>query len=208
MKCRRSEELWSDHLEGTLPRPLVKDLDEHVESCAKCRDLFSVFREVVGELQKLPRPMPNAELVARIVASTPARRKMSWVDLAPASLPSWRAWVALGAAATIAILFLPLPKPLADVGQRVNQAGHQAYSFCVRVYRSTDRIKDELTVLRMSVGVAFEDRLDRLNERLKDLQKAQQKNEKSQPPSSDQGSRLMLSSQDSAKTSPLGRSSS
>jgi hypothetical protein len=53
--------------------------------------------------------------------------------------------------------------------------GHQAYGFGLRVYRGSERLIDDLNVLRMTVGVAFEDRLDRLNERLKDLEEARRK---------------------------------
>jgi len=204
MKCRRSEELWSEYLEGTLPRPLVKDADEHFASCTKCQALYSVFREVVDEIHRMPRPEPGTDIVERIAARTPLRRAV-W-SFGAVSLPSWRTWAGLAAAAALFFVFFGTPKPLADFGRRANNVGHQTYSWGIRLYRTTDRILDELTVLRMTVGVAFEDRLDRLNERLRDLQKAQQKNRESQPPSGgNQGSSLLLS-RESNPTSPLRRS--
>ena len=69
---------------------------------------------------------------------------------------------------------------LSGIGGHVNRMGHQTYSFGLRVYRDSERLIDDLNVLRMTVGVAFEDRLDRLNERLKDLEEARRKQD-SQP---------------------------
>lgn len=180
MKCRRSEELWSDYLEDALPAPLRKDLEEHLRSCAVCPPLLAWFREVVATLQTLPLPEPRPDLVERILAATPPRasrpapqRGLAWPG------PLLQRWAAWGAAAAVlaGLVFFP-PRFLVPVSRRVSQIGGQVYSSAIRVYRESDRLLDELNLLRMTVGVAFEDRLDRLNERLKDLQEARQRNER------------------------------
>ena len=181
MKCRRSEELFSDYLEGTLPIPLRADLEDHLRSCPECRSLLACFREVVETLSTLPRPQPSTNLVARILRVTrPAlpRRRTAGPALPGFALPkrlNWAVWAA--AAAFIALLFFRPPAPLQGVGARINRLGHQTYSYGVRIYRGSEQLIDELNVLRMTVGVAFEDRLDQLNERLKDLEEARQKSE-------------------------------
>jgi hypothetical protein len=46
----------------------------------------------------------------------------------------------------------------------------------VRTYHRTARWIEDLNVLRITVGVAFENRIDRLNERLKDLEELRRRN--------------------------------
>jgi hypothetical protein len=142
---------------------------------------LSSFREVVDVLRTLPRPQPSQDLVERILDFTRpalAKPKVERLTLPGFALPkrlNWAVWAA--AAAFVAFLLIRPPAPLQGVGNRVNRLGHQAYSYGVRIYRGSERLIDELNVLRMTVGVAFEDRLDQLNERLKDLEEARQKSE-------------------------------
>lgn len=205
MKCQRSEELWSDYLERTLPGPLLKDLEEHLGSCADCPPLLEAFREVVDSLRALPRPQPAPELVDRLLSAT-ARlaakpslgARLNWPLL---RAQPWGNWAAGGATAAILLLLIGRPpKPLAHLGRETSQMGHQAYSFAVRIYRDTDRLLDELNVLRMTVGVAFEDRLDRLNERLRDLEESRRKTEQQQDKRSGLGSGRLLSHQKPKET--------
>jgi hypothetical protein len=184
MNCRRSEELFSDYLEESLPIPLRLDLEDHLGSCPECASLMAAFRDVMEALGTSTGPEPSPELEERILAAT---RKTFGVkrDEIPGvpgfSLPArinWAVWAA--AAAFVIILFLRPPMLLSGIGGHVNRMGHQTYSFGLRVYRGSERLIDDLNVLRMTVGVAFEDRLDRLNERLKDLEEARRKQD-SQP---------------------------
>ena len=181
MKCRRSEELFSDYLEGTLPIPLRNDLEDHLGSCRDCQSLLASFREVVDVLSILPRPQPSTDLVERIMGVTRPvlrSRRTASPALPGFVLPkrlNWAVWAA--AAAFVALLFFRPPAPLQGVGTRISRLGHQTYSYGVRIYRGSEQLIDELNVLRMTVGVAFEDRLDQINERLKDLEEARQKSE-------------------------------
>lgn len=186
MKCQRAEELFGDYLDLTLPAPLLSDLEEHLESCAHCTPTLESYREVVQILRSSPHPQPSSDLADRILAATRpalAARKPQFVASPGFPLPQRINWAIWGAAAAF-VLFLILrpPDALSGLGDRVNRMGHQTYSYGLRIYRQCERLIDELNVLRMTVGVAFEDRLDRLNERLKDLEEARRKNE---PPPKD-----------------------
>ncbi len=214
MKCRRSEELWSDYLGGTLSRPLTKDLDGHLTECSSCPGLLETFREVRSALETMPHPHPSPQLVERIlVASHPELAKRANLSnftkrarFGPPLAPnlSWRGWAAWGtAAALVAISLLGPSKALS----RINQIGHQVYSVGLGVYRDTEGLIDELNVLRMTVGVAFEDRLDRLNQRLKDLEEARRKNDGEPNQSNNLGPRR-LSFQPKSETSSQSRSDS
>ncbi|MFQ5790272.1 MAG: anti-sigma factor family protein [Acidobacteriota bacterium] len=182
MKCRRSEELWSDYLEGILPAPLQKDLEDHLHVCPDCPPRLAELREVLHALRSGPRPEAGDRLTERILALT--RSRLSELRRAarlsdPASIyPAWTNWVAAAVAASfvLVLVFRP-PRSFTGFGDRLSRLGRQAYSFGVRVYTETERLMDELNILRMTVGVAFEDRVDRLNERLKDLEEARQKRE-------------------------------
>jgi len=178
VKCRRSEELWSDYLEGTLLRPLVKDLEAHLAECDKCTGLLETFREVVSALPTLPHAQPSPQLIERILAAS--RPKLATLlRPAPAGTGTWSglsrgSWAAWGAAAALVTILILGPS---QASSRLNQIGHRVYSFGLGAYRDAEGRIDELNVVRMTVGVAFENRLDRLNQRLKELEETRRKNE-------------------------------
>ena len=179
MRCRRSEELWSDYLEGTLPPPLRQELTTHLAECDDCRELAGDFREVVAALGNLRAPEPPGNLVAKILERTRPRLASLGEPrghLVPFPIPAWRNAAVWAAAAVFAgfMIFRP-PSFVGESGRRVSQVSHQVYSYGLRAYRASERLVDEINVLRMTVGVAFEDRLDRLNERLKDLEEARRR---------------------------------
>jgi hypothetical protein len=184
MKCLRSEELFSDYLEESLPIPLRLDLEDHLGSCPECASLMAAFRDVTEALGTLTGPEPSPDLEERILAATRGElgvkqdESPSFPGFALPARINWAVWAA--AAAFVIVLVMRPPAVLSGIGGQVNRMGHQTYSFGLRVYRGSERLIDELNVLRMTVGVAFEDRLDRLNERLKDLEEARRKQD-SQP---------------------------
>ena len=73
MKCRRSEELWSDYLDGTLPRPLTKDLEGHLAECPNCPEFLEAFKEIRTALETMPHPHASSQLVERILAASRPR---------------------------------------------------------------------------------------------------------------------------------------
>ena len=186
MICRRCEELWSDYLEGTLAPPLAGELRAHLAACDACSELFAAFEEVVAGLGTLSFPAAPEKLTERVLDRTRSklaagRRDAERFLLAPA-LP-WHQVASVIATATVLALVLLWrpPEALSDWSRKASQSVHQACSFEVRTYHQSERWIEELNVLRMTVGVAFEDRLDEINRRLRDLEEASRRTEDEEP---------------------------
>lgn len=180
MNCRRHQELLSDYLEETLSPPLRREAENHLRTCEDCRNLAESLKEVLSLFGSFQTPEPPSNLTDLILERTrPAllsARKAS-ADLETDS-SFWRSFGSgLAAAAVLAtvLLFRP-PEFLAGWSRSVSQTAHQSYSLGVRTYHRTARWIEDLNVLRMTVGVAFENRLDRLNERLRDLEELRRRN--------------------------------
>lgn len=182
MNCRRSEELLSDHVERSLAPPLENEMRVHLEGCVTCRDLLAAMRDGVELLKALRVAEPPEELTIRILEHTrPALaaarlRSARAVAPIPYSLPFGYGWVAAAAVLALVLLWRPA-EMVSSFGRRASQTAHQTYSFGLRTYHRTGRWLDELDVLRLTAAVAFEDRLDLLNERLRMLQKAGSKSD-------------------------------
>ena len=180
MNCRRHQELLSDYLEETLSPPLRREAENHLRTCEDCRNLAESLKEVLSLFGSFQTPEPPSNLTELILERTrPAllsARKAS-ADLETDS-SFWRSFGSgLAAAAVLAtvLLFRP-PEFLAGWSRSVSQTAHQSYSLGIRTYHRTARWIEDLNVLRMTVGVAFENRLDRLNERLRDLEELRRRN--------------------------------
>jgi hypothetical protein len=170
----------SDFIEGTLAPPLDRELEAHLASCSECREIVGALREVVAALRSFQAPEPSERFVDLVLERTGPvlRAAREAVEEDPFHGPSfWRtstSWLAAAAVLAAVLLWHP-PHLLEGWSTRVSQTAHQAYSFGVRSYHRTERWVEELNVLRMTVAVAFENRLDRLNERLRDLEQARRK---------------------------------
>jgi len=174
VNCRRHQELLSDYLEETLSPPLRREVENHVRACDECRDLAESLKEVLSLFGSFQIPEPPSNLTELILERT--RPALAAARVASPDLETdssfWRSFGSgLAAAAVLAmvLLFRP-PEFLAGWSRSVSQTAHQGYSLGVRTYHRTARWMEDLNVLRMTVGVAFENRLDRLNERLRDLE--------------------------------------
>lgn len=189
MNCRRSRELLSDSIERSLAPPLVRELEAHLGACRECAALARSLAEVVAALASVRAPEPPEDLVERVLDRTRPVLRASRDAASSAMAPEeplaaffgrgsfwWNAssWLA-GAAILAAVLLWRPPEFLAGFARNVSKTAHQTYSFGVRTYYRTERWVEELNVLRMTVGVAFEDRIDRLTERLRDLEEARRK---------------------------------
>lgn len=191
MNCRRSEELLSDHLERALAPPLERELSIHLDGCEACRNLLAEMRDGLELMRTLEVhvPDPPEDLTSRILERTrPAlaaarRQEPGGATVVRSSLPLPYGWVAAAAVLAVVLLWQP-PELVANVGRRASLAVHQTYSMGVRMYYRAERWIDDLNVLRTTVAVAFEDRLDLLNERLRLLQKARRESEKEDSESS------------------------
>jgi hypothetical protein len=132
------------------------------------------LKEVLSLFDNFQTPEPPSNLTELILERTrpallTAREASAELDTEPSF---WRSFGSgLAAAAVLAmVLFFRPPEFVAGWSRSVSQTAHQGYSLGVRTYHRTARWIEDLNVLRMTVGVAFENRLDRLNERLRDLE--------------------------------------
>ncbi len=181
MDCRRAEELFSDHLEGTLPWAEQAALERHLRECGACRLLRAAFGEVVAALHSLPlyeAPRGLAERAAATARQAPA------VGV-PARMPPWLQ-------ATAAVLALAITGGLAAASRawtpsgrlRVAQRAASAGSFLAE---RKDRLVEDVRLLRVVVETAFEERFDNVGSRLEDyrrlLERRRALERQSQPPS-------------------------
>jgi len=158
----RARELFSDHLEGRLDPARKQDLHDHLVTCPACSALRAAFGEVVDTLRTTPElPLPLG-LVERVIEAT---RRLPR-PLRPARMPLWMQAAAalLAVSLTAGVLWILKPENQASLA-RWMQRGER---FGVYVLERKDRVVEELRLLRIVVGTAFEGRLDRVNERVED----------------------------------------
>jgi hypothetical protein len=169
MDCHRAEELLSDHLEGVLHAILRADLDLHLARCGDCRALREALGEVVAALHAAPELAPPSGLAERAAAAALARPRAvvvrpaivvpSWVQAAAAGF----ALVALGTALMVVGPEKPTRAAQRLVGQTVTAGSH--------LMERRDRLVEDVRILGVVLGTAFEGRLDRVNERVEDYRR-------------------------------------
>ena len=175
MDCRRAEELFSDHLDGTLDRLLAADLEAHLAGCEGCRALRATLAEVVTTLRSFPTLEPAADLAERAASSAlRARRPRLVRRRSPVLLPVWLqvAAAALAIATSAGVLYAvqsPTPaRAAARLVDRTMNAG--AY-----ILERKDRLVEDVRILRVVISTAFEGRLDRMNDRVDDYRRLLEK---------------------------------
>jgi len=169
MDCRRAEELLSDHLEGALHAILRAELEGHLARCADCLALREALGEVVVALHAAPELEAPSGLAERAAAAALARPRA--VVVRPAIvLPSWVqaaaagfALVALGTALMVVGPEKPTRAAQRLVGQTVTAGSH--------LMERRDRLVEDVRILGVVLGTAFEGRLDRVNERVEDYRR-------------------------------------
>jgi anti-sigma factor RsiW len=166
MDCRRAEELFSDHYEGSLSPILREELDEHLEGCARCRALLEALGTVVEALRSYPLLEPSADLADRVAVAA-LRRPRAVVPVYPHVVPSWLQAAAAGFALVVAGTFLLVAGPEAPTraATRLVDRTVTAGSFLLE---RKDRLVEDVRILGVVIGTAFEGRLDRMNDRMND----------------------------------------
>ena len=109
---------------------------------------------------------PPRELRDRILAETLPRFRALY---RPRS-NYWPTWLAAAAAAAALLFFQP--PPVRGALETLPRASDGVSALRAAANRQTDRALAELGVLRASISFALEDRMDRLGERLRDLERA------------------------------------
>ncbi len=169
MDCLRAEELLSDHLEGALHQILRSELDAHLERCAECRGLREALAEVVDALRAFPDLEAPPGLAERSAAA--GRAHSGALVVRPAFvLPSWVQAAAAGFAliALGAVLMVVGPEKPTRAAQRlVGQTVTAGSSLLER----KDRLVEDVRILGVVLGTAFEGRIERVNERVEDYRR-------------------------------------
>ncbi len=171
MNCRRAEELFSDDREVILAPPIARELAAHRETCDACQSLYETFQEVTDALGALSVPAVPRALAEKVIEATRhAQPPIATTGPSPRFMAS-ASWLAVAAVLVMGVLFRP-PELASELSRRTSRTARHVYSFAIRTYDRTERWIEDLNVLRMTVSVAFEDRLDQLNEQLRDLENA------------------------------------
>jgi predicted anti-sigma-YlaC factor YlaD len=168
MDCQRAEELFSDHLEGTLHPILRAEVDAHLAGCGACRALRAALAEVVDALRAFPDVDAPVGLDGRAAAAALASPRL--VVRPAIVLPSWAQAAAAGLAliALGTILMVVGPETPTRAAQRLVSRTVTAGS---SLLESKDRLVEDVRILGVVLGTAFEGRLERVNDRVEDYRR-------------------------------------
>lgn len=192
MDCRRAEELFSDHVEGTLEEPLRSELERHLKACAACRELRDAVGEVVAALESHPvldAPAGLAERAAEAALRRPATRTGTSLAWRFRTVP----WGVQAAAAVLAmavtggVLAATGAQNATRLPLRVKERAVNAGAY---IAERKDRLVENFRILRVVVGTAFGSRVDRLGDRVEDYRKLLEQRKSATPePKKTNGSR-------------------
>jgi hypothetical protein len=173
MDCRRAEELLSEHYEGTLDAIRRADVDAHLRGCADCRELRAALGEVVEALRTFPVLEPPARLADRVAAAALARPRIAAPSILaprPLRIPAWLPAAAAGLAlmTTGAALLATGPEGPTRAATRLLDRTVNAGVYLIE---RKDRLVEDVRILRVLIGTAFEGRLDKMNDRVDDYRR-------------------------------------
>jgi hypothetical protein len=168
MDCRRAEELFSDHREGVLDAVVRAELEGHFAACPDCRRLRTALDEVVDALQAYPALEPGAGLAERVARTAFTRRKVRpFVAPRRSSFPAWVQAAAAGIALVAVGLLLLLTGPEAPT-RAASRLVDRTMTAGSQLMERKDRLVEDVRILGVVIGTAFEGRLDRVNDRMND----------------------------------------
>jgi hypothetical protein len=169
MDCQRAEELFSDHLEGVLHSILRAELEVHLGRCADCRALREALGETVDALRSFPEVDAPSGLAERAAEAAIARRPALVVRPAIV-LPPWFQAAAAGLAFILlgTILMVVGPERPTRAAQRLVVQTVTAGS---SLMERKDRLVEDVRILGVVLGTAFEGRLERVNDRVEDYRR-------------------------------------
>ena len=172
--CRRAEELFSDHREGSLDPVMQADLEAHLAGCAACRELRETLDDVLSALGGISVLEPPAGLAERAATAALARGRLSRRRAPPLVTP-FR--LPLGIQALAAGLAIVSSGVLLWTGKaagprlRTDRLVERTVNAGVYLVERKDRLMEDLRILRVVIGTAFEGRLDRMNDRVDDYRR-------------------------------------
>jgi hypothetical protein len=190
MDCVRSQELMSDHMEGTLHAILRGELEGHLATCERCRDLREALAEVVEALGAFPEAAPPAGLAERVMAalrSTPRPAPVPVIVRPALVIPSWIQAAAAGFAliALGVLLMVVGPEASTRAASRLVDRTVDAGS---EIIARKDRMVEDVRILGVVLTTAFEGRLEKMNERVEDYRQLLERRRAGEPEDSKRGS--------------------
>lgn len=87
MKCEKAQELFSDHLEGIIERPMAVAFDQHLKDCPVCAHEFAAFKMTWRMLETLPEVTPppgfacEVMMKVRMQHETERRARPRWQNV-------------------------------------------------------------------------------------------------------------------------------
>lgn len=186
MDCRRAEELLSDHLEDTLHAVLRREVDAHLAGCDRCRALSEALGFVRDALRAFPDVDAPVGLADRAGAAALATRRAPIVRPALV-VPHWVSTAAAGFALIALGSLLMILGPDAPTRAAEHLVGRTVDASQVILERK-DRLVEDVRILGVVLGTAFEGRLERVNERVEDYRKLLERRRETSPEDSKRGS--------------------
>ena len=165
LPCARAEELLSDHLEGVLDPLLARELEDHLLSCAACRELREALAEVVDALRSQPAVEPAAGLAARVARAAILHAQQQRLARLTPRMPAWLQAVAAGLSILTTVGILVAQGGTARAAGRLVERTTSAGTY---VLEKKDRLLEDFRILRVVVGAAIEGRIDRVSDRVED----------------------------------------
>jgi hypothetical protein len=175
LRCEQVEERLSDHLEGGLDAGLRADVESHLASCEACGRLLEALHEVVAALRSIAVLDPPQDLAARAAAAALLRAPRRHVATPPLRLtpPTWLLATAAGVALAVTAAVVLLSRDPRGPGRfRVAERTSNAAAYLAE---RKDRLVEDIRILRVVIGTAFEGRLDRVNDRVDDYRRLLEK---------------------------------
>jgi anti-sigma factor RsiW len=189
LDCARAEELLSDHYEGALEDPLREDLERHLASCSRCRELADALGEVIAALRAVPELEPAADLADRAAAAAlreaavgrwgPRAARVLRLQpvaafarrlLGPPS-PGLVRGLAAGLAVVTTAVILVAQAVIGEPARAANRVVERTVNAAVYLAERKDRLVEDFRILRVVVATAFEGRIDRVTDRVDDYKR-------------------------------------
>jgi len=80
MTCREARNLVSSYLDGRLAGRRARDLTQHLDECAGCREELARLRFIADAVRSLPAAHLTVDLTPAVMARASAPRRWEWLD--------------------------------------------------------------------------------------------------------------------------------
>lgn len=186
LDCRRAQELFSDHADGSLNDVLRADVVAHLHGCGDCRALRGALDEVVAALRSHPLLEPSVGLAERAAAAALLARRVEprGSGLTSSAAAAWPRALRLAAALALVASGTGLlaSGPAGAPARAANRLADRAENAASYLAERKDRMLEDVRILRVVIAAAFEGRLDRVNDRFDDYRRLIEKRRAAQGP--------------------------